>query len=49
MSVDIYMDVTYHLKSQAGEFRGLEPDAEIEARSGGNSATHHQVGSVGIP
>jgi hypothetical protein len=43
MSFDIYIDVSYHLKSQARvrDSTGLELNAEIETGSGGNSATHH--------
>src|SRR5262245_44690457 len=50
MSLDIYIDVSYHLKSQVRmcDAKGLELHAEIETGSGGNSATHHQGGSGGI-
>jgi len=42
MSLDIYMDVNYHLKSQAGvcALKGLELNAEVETGSGGNAGTH---------
>jgi hypothetical protein len=51
MSVDIYMDASYHLKSQARvcDSKGLELNAEIEAGSGGHSTTHYHGGSGGIP
>jgi hypothetical protein len=51
MSLDIYMDVSSHLKSQARvcNSKGLELNAEIEAGSGSYSATHCQGGSGGIP
>jgi len=51
MSLVIYLDVSYHLNSQAGRLRleRLKRNAEIETGSGGNSATHCQGGSGGIP
>jgi hypothetical protein len=51
MLLDIYIDVNYHLKSQARlrDLEGLELNAEIETGSGGNSATHCHGGSGGIP
>jgi hypothetical protein len=51
MSLDIYTDVGYQLKSQAGtcDFKGPELHAEIETGSGGNSATHYHGSSGGIP
>jgi hypothetical protein len=51
MSLDIYIDVSYHLKSQAGvcDRKEWKLNAEIETGSGGNSATHCQGGSGGIP
>jgi hypothetical protein len=51
MSLVIYIDVGYQLKSQACmcDLKGLELNAEIETGSGGNSATHYHGGSGGIP
>jgi hypothetical protein len=51
MSFDIYMDVSYQLKSQERgcDLKGLELNAEIETGGGGNSATHYHGGSGGIP
>ena len=43
MLLDIYLDVSHHLKSQAQvlyDLKRLEPNAEIETRSCGNPATH---------
>lgn len=42
MSLDNYIDVSYHLKNQARvcDLRGLDLNAEIETGSGGNSATN---------
>ena len=42
MSVDIYIDVSYHLKSQASlcDLKGLDLNEEIETGSGRNPATH---------
>src|SRR5262249_61399133 len=49
MSLDIYIDVSYHLRSQARIKRTGNLYAEIEPGSGGNPTAHHQGGSVGIP
>jgi hypothetical protein len=51
MLLDIYIDVSYHLTSQARvcDSKGLELHAEIETGSGGHSATHYQGGGGGIP
>jgi hypothetical protein len=42
MSLVIYLDVSYHLNSQAGRLRleRLKRNAEIETGSGGNAATN---------
>jgi hypothetical protein len=50
MSLDISVDVSYHLPSQAPllDLKGLELN-EIETGSGGHSAAHHQGVSGSIP
>src|SRR6266850_3817013 len=51
MSLDIYIDVTYHLPSQGRllDLKGLELNAEIETGNGSHSAAHHQGVSGSIP
>src|SRR5258708_29896796 len=51
MLLDIYIDVSYHLTSQARvcDSKGLKLHAEIETGSGGHSAAHHQGVSGSIP
>jgi hypothetical protein len=51
MSLDIYIDVSYQLKSQqlGCDLKGLGLNAEVETGSGGNTATHYHGGSGGIP
>src|SRR5215468_9649601 len=51
MSLDIYIDVSYHLTSQARalDLKGLELNAEIETGCGGHSRAHRPGVSGSIP